>query len=149
MSIKGKRLLSVITYYTLIGLAIAMAVGFIFAMGMRVFPLWAKVVYIAWAGVVIGTLIFDIYCTANNRYKFVSGMMVYVLSVLCVAVSVIIYLMYTTRTGLAMNIAGIFTLSAALSYAVSLFMVAAFIVGESLIEHNTSAKELKQRGVRE
>ena len=44
---------------------------------------------------------------------------------------------------------GEITLSAALSYAVTLFMIAAFIVGESLIEHNTSAKELKQRGVRE
>ena len=149
MSVKGKRLLSVITYYTLIGLAIAMSLGFVIALAMRVFPLWAKVVYFAWAGVVIGTLIFDIYCTANNRYKFISGITVYVLSVLCVAVSVIIYLMYTTKTGLAIDISGIFTLSAALSYAVSLFMIAAFIVGESLIEHNTSAKALKQQGVRE
>lgn len=149
MSVKGKRLLSVITYYTLIGLAIAMAVGFIFALAIRVFPMWAKIVYIAWAAVVIGTLVFDIYCTSNNRFKFISGMIVYVLSVLCVAVSVILYLMYTTKTGLAIDIVGIFTLSAALSYAVSLFMIAAFIVGESLIEHNTSAKALKQQGVRE
>ena len=59
MSVKGKRILSVITYYTLIGLALAMSVGFIFALSIRVFPLWAKIVYIAWAGIVIGTLIFS------------------------------------------------------------------------------------------
>lgn len=149
MEVKGKRILSVITYYTLIGLAIALAVGFIFAMGMRVFPLWAKVVYIAWSGVVIATVIFDIYCTANNRYKFVSGMMVYVLSVLAVAMAVIVYLMYTTKTGLAIDIAGIFTLSAALSFLVTLFLIAEYLVGEALVEHNTSAKELKQRGVKQ
>lgn len=149
MEVKGKRILSVITYYTLVGLAIALAVGFIFAMSLRTFPLWAKIVYLAWAGCVIGAVIFDIVCTANNRMKFISGLIVYVLSLLAVAMAVIVYLIYTTRTGLAMDIAGIFTLSAALSFLVTLFMIAEFIVGESLIEHNTSAKELKQRGVRQ
>lgn len=149
MEVKGKRILSVITYYTLIGLAIAMAVGFIFALALRTFPMWAKVVYMAWAGVVIATIIFDVVCTANNRMKFISGLMVYVLSVCAVAVSVLLYLIYTTRAGLPFDISGMFTLTVALSYGVTVFMIAEYIVGEALIEHNTSAKALRQRGIKE
>lgn len=149
MQVKGKRILSVLTYYTLIGLALALTVGFIFALSFRTFPMWAKIIYYIWAGVVIGTIIFDIVCTANNRMKFVSGLIIYILSVCAVAVSVLVYLIYTTRAGLPIDISGIFTLTVALSYAVTLFMIAEYIVGESLIEHNTSAKELKERGIKQ
>ena len=149
MEVKSKRILSVITYYTLIALALAMTVGFIFALIFRDFPMWAKIIYFVWAGVVIATIIFDIVCTANNSMKFISGLIVYVLSVCAVAVSVIIYLIYTTRTGLTLDMGPAFMLITSLSYATTLFMIAEFIVGEALIEHNTSAKALRQRGVRE
>jgi len=149
MQVKGKRILSVMTYYTLIVLALAMAVGFIFALAFRTFPTWAKIVYFAWAGVVIGTIIFDVVCTSSNRMKFISGVMVYVLSVAAIVMAVIIYMMYTTRTGLPIDLTFVFTLTTTLSLATTLFMIAEYIVGEALIEHNTSAKSLKSRGIKQ
>lgn len=149
MQVKGKRILSVMTYYTLIVLALAMAVGFIFALAFRTFPTWAKIVYFAWAGVVIGTIIFDIICTSSNKMKFISGIMVYVLSVTAIVMAVIIYMMYTTRTGLPMDLSFVFTLTTALSLATTLFMIAEYVVGEALIEHNTSAQALKSRGIKQ
>lgn len=149
MEVKEKRILSKITYYALIVLTLVMAVAFIFALSYRVFPAWAKVVYFIWAGVVIATVIFDVMCTCSERMKFIAGVVVFVLSLAAVAMSIIIYLMYTTRIGLAMDLSPVFTLIVALSYATSLFLIAQFIVGESLIEHKTSAESLKQRGVRQ
>lgn len=149
MDIRGKRILSVLTYYTLIGLSLALAVAFIFALVYRTYPMWAEVIYFIWAGVVIGTIIFDIYSTSNNRYKFISGMLVYVLSLACIAMAVILYLLNTTRLGLPIDFNPPFMLITALSIATTLFMIAEYVVGEALVEHNTSAKELKQHGVRQ
>ena len=149
MEIKGKRLLSVITYYTLVGLALAMAVAFILALSFRTYPGWAKVVYFAWGGVVIGTVIFDIICTSRNKMKYVAGIMVYVLSVLAVVMSVLLYMINTTRMGLGIDLRPVFTLVTALSYLTTVLMIAEYLVGESLIEHNTSAKALKSRGVKQ
>ncbi|MBQ8430474.1 MAG: hypothetical protein IJX26_00810 [Clostridia bacterium] len=149
MDIKGKRILSVICYYTLIGLSISMAVAFIFALSFRTYPMWAKVIYYIWGGVAIATIIFDICCTAMNKRKFISGMLVYVLSVASIAMAIILYLINTTKTGLPLDFSPMFTLITVLSFAVSLFMIAQFIVGESTVEHNTSAKSLKQRGIKE
>jgi len=149
MQVKGKRILSVLTYYTLIGLALALAVGFLFALIFRDYPMWAEVIYFIWGGVVIATVIFDIVCTATNHMKFVSGIMVYVLSVLSIIVPVLLYLMNTTKLGLGMTFGPVFILITSLSLLTSLFLIAEFVVGEALIEHNTAATELKQRGVRQ
>lgn len=149
MEIKEKRILSIICFYTLITLTILMAGGFIVAMAIRTFPLWAKVVYITWAGLVIATVIFDIVCTATNSMKMISGLIIYILTILAIAMSVIVYLVYTTRNGLATDINFVYILAVAMSYATSLFMIAEFITGENLIEHNTSAKSLRQKGIKE
>lgn len=149
MDIKEKRILSIICFYTLIALSILMAGGFIVALAFRTFPLWAKVVYITWAGLVIATVIFDIVCTATNSMKFISGLLTYVLTILAIAMSIIVYLVYTTRSGLSTDINSVYMLAVAMSYATSLFMIAEFITGENLIEHNTSAKSLKQKGIKE
>lgn len=149
MEVKEKRILSIICFYTLIGLAILMAGGFVVALAFRTFPLWAKIVYITWAGLVIATVIFDIVCTATNSMKFISGLMIYVLSMLAIAMSVVVYLIYTTRTGLQVDINSVYMLAVAMSYATSLFLIAEFIVGENLIEHNTTQKSLRQKGIKE
>lgn len=149
MEVKGKRILSIVTYYTLIGLALALTLGFVLALFFRAYPTWAKIIYYIWAGVVAGAIIFDIVCTATNRMKYISGFIIYVLSICAVAVAVIIYLIYTTRLGLGITLSPAFTLITALSFATTIFMIAEYIVGEALIEHNTSAKSLKQRGIKE
>lgn len=148
MSIRAKKLLLIITYYTLIGLAIIMAGGFVLALAFRAYPFWAKIIYYIWAGVVIATIIFDIVCTATNRMKFISGMIIYVLSLSAIAMSVIIYLVNTTRTGLGTDLGPVFNLVTALSYATTLFMIAEYIVGEFLIDSDVASAE-RQRRIKE
>lgn len=149
MDIKAKKILSIITYYTLIALTFILAGAFVLALAFRTYPFWAKLIYFVWAGVLVGTVIFDIICTSTNRMKFVSGLLVYVLSVGAIAVSIILYLINTTRTGLAFDFSPVFILITALSYATSLFMIAEYVVGEAIIEHETTVKVVRQRGIKE
>ena len=146
MTVKGKKILSIITYYTLFGIAILMAAMSILFVINRALPLWAKVLYVLWSCVVIGTLIFDVVCTSTKRMKFISGILVYVLSIVSIIVTAILYL---TRAGLATGLTTtfmpIYTGVAALILSTSIYMIATFVVGEAVVEHKSALKSIKQK----
>lgn len=146
MSIKGKKILSIITYYTLFGIAIIMAgVSILYAVG-RALPMWAKVLYTLWSCAVIGTLIFDVICTSTRRMKFISGLIVYILSAVSVVVTAILYLTRAGFTaGLTTAFMPIFAGIAAIILSTSIYMIFTFIVGESVVEHATAIKSVRQK----
>lgn len=146
MSIKGKKILSLITYYTLFTMAIIMAALSILFVVNRALPMWSKVLYVIWSCAVIGTLIFDVVCTSARRMKFISGILVYVLSIVSVIVTAILYL---TRAGLATGLTAtfmpIYTGVAAVILSTSIYMIATFIVGEAVAEHKSALKSIKSK----
>lgn len=146
MSIKGKKILSIITYYTLFGIAVIMAAMSILYTITRALPMWAKVLYVLWACAVIGTLIFDIVCTSTKRMKFISGIIVYVLSIISVIVTAILYLVRAgLTTGLTTTFMPIYTGVAAIILSTSIYLIATFIVGESVVEHASAIKSVRQK----
>ena len=141
MSIRSKRTLSLIAYYTLFGIALIMAAMTILFTINRLVPAWATVLYVLWACAVIGTLIFDVVCTATRRMKFISGILVYVLSVVSIIVTAILYLVNAGLTaGLTTTFMPIYTGVAAVVLSTSIYMIATFIVGESVVEHASAIK---------
>ena len=145
MSVKGKKILSIITYYTLFIIAIVMACMAILYTVNRGLPMWAKVLYVLWACAVIGALIFDVVCTSTKRMKFISGIIVYILSVVSVIVTVILYLVRAgIVTGLTTAFMPIFAGTAAIILSTSVYLIATFIVGEAVVEHETARKSIKQ-----
>jgi hypothetical protein len=146
MSIRGKKILSLITYYTLFGIAILMAAMTILFVLNRVVPMWAKVLYVLWACAVIGTLIFDIVCTSTKRMKFISGIIIYVLSIVSIIVTAILYLVSASLTaGLTAVFMPVFTGIAAVVLSTTIYMIATFIVGESVVEHKSALKSIKEK----
>ena len=101
MSVRDKRILSTIVYYTLIALALVNVGFFIFALVVKDVVMWAKVIYFIWSGLVIGVLIFDIICTSSHEAKAISGWIVYILSVLAVIMAVILYFIHAGADGIA------------------------------------------------
>lgn len=145
MSIKSKKILSILSYYTLAVLAFIMAVLTIMYVVNRDVPTWASILYIFWAVIVIGTLIFDIICTSLRHMKFISGIIVYILSVVSIIVTVILYLVRAgLATGLTTTFMPIYIGVAALIMSTTLYMIATYIVGESLVEHTSALKSIKQ-----
>ncbi|MBQ3502140.1 MAG: hypothetical protein IJA72_00540 [Clostridia bacterium] len=144
MSVKGKKILSIITYYTLFAIAVIMAAVSILYSVTRALPMWAKVLYILWACVVIGSLIFDVVCTSTKRMKFISGIIVYVLSIVSVIVTALLYLTNAGLTaGLTAVFMPIFTGMAAIILSTSLYLIFTFIVGEAVVEHATVGKSTR------
>lgn len=146
MSVKSKKILSLITYYTLFGIAILMAAMTILFVLNRVVPMWAKVLYVLWACVVIGTLIFDVICTTTKRMKFLSGIIIYVLSIVSIIVTAILYLVSSSLTaGLTAVFMPVFTGIAAVVLSTTIYMIATFVVGESVVEHKSALKSMKEK----
>lgn len=146
MTIKGKKILSIISYYTLFGIAALMAALAILFVLNRVMPMWAKVLYTLWSCTVIGALIFDVVCTATRRMKFISGIIVYVLSIASIVVTAILYLTSASLTsGLTAVFMPVFTGVSAIILSTTIYMIATFIVGESVVEHKSALKNIKDK----
>ncbi len=145
MGVENKRKLATIVYYTLAVLTVAFSIFFGYALFVRNVAMWAKVVYFIWLAVVIGAVVFDIICTTNNEGKTIVGLIVYVLSILAIVMAAILYVMNTTRTGLAIDFFNLFISVSILSLITTGFLIATWCVGESLVEHRTAAKEIKNQ----
>ena len=146
MSVKGKKILSIITYYTLFGIAVLMAAMTVLFVINRLVPAWAKVLYVLWACAVVGTLIFDIVCTSRKRMKFISGILVYVLSIISIIVTAILYLVSAgLTTGLTSIFMPVYVGIAAVVLSTTIYMIATFIVGEAVVEHKSALKSMKEK----
>lgn len=146
MKISNKKILSIITYYTLFGIGLIMACLSIIYILNRTIPTWAKVIYVVWTCGVVGVLIYDVVCTSLSRMKFISGLIVYSLSVASVIVTSILYL--TQSTGLKLGLTEMFVPTfigiASLILSTTIYMIATYIVGESVAEHSSALKNINK-----
>ena len=145
MSIENKKLMSIVVYYTLAILALASAGFFIYALVVKDVVMWAEIVYFVWSGFVIATVIYDLYCTSTGENKRITAWLVYILSVLAVVMACILYFLNTTATGLLADFLPLFTSVSILSLMTSGYLIATWCVGESLVEHNVSEREINDR----
>lgn len=146
MNINGKKILSIITYYTLFAIAIVMAASTIVYTGNRGLPTWASILYILWSCVVIGVLIFDIVCTSTKRMKFIAGIIVYVLSIVAIIVTAVLYLVNAgLTTGLTSIFMPIYVGTATLVLSTTIYMIATYIVGEAVVEHASAMKSISRK----
>ena len=142
MSVNGKRILSNITYYTLAILTLIASAFFIYCLSVKDVAGWARVIYYIWTAVVIGVIIFDVICTNSGEGKFISGIIVYVLSVLAVAMACILYFTNSGMAGLATEFFNLFISVSLISLITTGFLIGTWAVGESKVEHTTTEIEL-------
>lgn len=142
MSVSNKKLLSTIVYYTLIVLSILNAGFFIYALMVKDVAMWAKVIYIIWSVVVIAVAIYDMICTRARKSKFVSGLIIYVLSILAVVMACILYFINSGVDGLATDFYNIFLSVSILSLMTTGYLIASWCVGEAKVEHDSATDEL-------
>ena len=148
MSIDNKRKLSRLVYFTLAVLAILNAGFFVYAVFAQGLVMWARIVYIVWSALVIAVVIYDIICTKNQDGKQSSGFFIYILSLLAVIMSCILYFMNVGVAGLATEFFNLFISVSILSLMTTGYLIATWCVGESLVEHTTSQDEMREKANR-
>lgn len=144
MSVDSKRKLSKLVYFTLLVLTVLNAAFFIYAVFSQGLPMWARVVYVIWSAVVIIVAIYDMLCTRNQDGKQVTGYLVYILAILAVAMSCILYFMNVGVQGIATDFFHLFVSVSIVSLMTTGYLIATWCVGEALVEHTTVQDKMKQ-----
>lgn len=135
MDIISKKLLNTIVYYTLVVLAIASAGFFVFALMVKDIPLWAKVIYYIWVGLLVGAVIFDIVCTVMRGGKNLSGLIIYILSIMAVGMVIVLYCINATKTGLPVDFFNLYLSISIISLMTTGYTIATWCVGDKMVKN--------------
>ena len=145
MSVSNKKMISTIVYFTLAVLSLLSAAFFIYTISVREVVAWARVIYYVWAALVILTIILDIMFSRSGENKVVTGIAVYVISLLALAMTCILYFVNSGFTMLLTEMFILFTSVSFVSLLVTGFMIATWVVGEAMVEHATADKQIEER----
>ena len=145
MSVNNKRWLSNIVYYTLAILALLASAFFVYCLSVNAIALWAKIVYFVWAGLVIGVIIFDVICTTTGESKQIAGLIIYILSLLALAMACILYFINSGMGGFASEFYHLFFSVSFISLMTTGFMIATWVVGQTRVESEVDDKERKEK----
>ena len=145
MSVNNKRWLSNIVYYTLAILALLASAFFVYCLVVNAVAMWAKIIYFVWAGLVIGAVIFDVICTTTGESKQISGLIIYVLSLMALAMACILYFINTGMGGFASQYFNLFISISFISLLATGFLIATWVVGQSRVENEVDDKERRER----
>lgn len=137
MEFQGKRVLLQMVYYTLIGLLLAVSVTFMIFLAISDIMLYSKIGYFILTSLFVLLMVFDIICTNINKMKFISGLILYVLTVLTVVMAFVVYAMNTTNGLIPTDTVNVFITLIAMSFGIAVIDILIFSVGEKFVEYNT------------
>jgi len=128
-----KRTLQMVTYYTLIGAMLAFEIFFMITLAGASLANWERVVYYIIAIALIIAVIYDVICTMMNRQKYISGFVIYVITIVTVVISLIIFALNSGNGRLLIDISEKFFRLILFSYIINALAIAIFCTGEKLI----------------
>lgn len=134
MQIDQKKVLLNITYYTLIGLSLLTSALFILKVAFGNFPMYIKIIYFIWSGLLILYIAFDVFCTIKRVLKFVSGIILFVLALICVIMAVDVFFMQGVSFRAVTNLEVTYFINMSLSFLPVYLSFFAFIFGEKIVE---------------
>lgn len=134
MQIDQKKVLLNITYYTLIGLSLLTSALFILKVAFANFPMYIKIIYFIWSGLLILYIAFDVFCTIRRVLKFVSGIILFVLALICVIMAVDVFFMQGVSFRAVTNLEVTYFINMSLSFLPVYLSFFAFIFGEKIVE---------------
>lgn len=122
------------TYYALASIIMLLGVIFMIYLSTQTVPLYAKICFWILADAIIGVVIFDIVCTNIKKFKFIAGIILYVLGLVTFTLSIIVYISLSTNLILTPVQLFPYLVLFVLSWTMTIFTIVLFTVGINLIE---------------
>ncbi len=91
MEISAKKVITNLFYYTTALLVLLFSVLFMVSMAGKGLAVYQSVVYYIWAALAIVVVLADVIATVMGRHKFIVGLCVYGLMILCVIAGFIMF----------------------------------------------------------
>ncbi len=133
METTGKKVLLILTYYTLMLAMLGLSVFLFITLPSDRLATWIRVVYYILIGLLIALVIFDIICTNTKMNKYISGFILYGLTIAHLVVSFILYTFFARNGIVPADVMDIFMLVLMVSWAINILTIVIYCVGEHLV----------------
>ena len=143
MLAKQKNILLAITYYTLATITICFSVLFMVFLASQTTALYQQIMYYILSSLVVLLVALDIIFTVIKSNKFVSGILIFVLTLVTICMGCVLYMLM--QVDFAIPTANLFSYIGmmALSYLTTIMLIVLFCVGESMITNSTRISKRK------
>lgn len=125
-------------YYSLIAVMVAFEVFFMITLASANMAVWEKVCYFILAGLLVAVIVYDIICTCLHTQKYISGFILFGITLAVVAISLIVMALNSANGRLLIDISERFFRIILFSYLINAFAVLIFCTGEKLIVNETN-----------
>lgn len=133
-----KKVLLNIVYYSLIAIMVAFEVFFMISLANATMAVWEKVCYFILAGLLVGVVAYDIICTCLHTQKYISGLILYVITACVAVLSLVVMALNSANGRLLLDISERFFRLILISYLINAFAIIIYCVGEKLVVHTTN-----------
>lgn len=133
-----KKVLLIVVYYSLIAVMVAFEVFFMITLASANMAVWEKVCYFILAGLLVAVIVYDIICTCLHTQKYISGFILFGITLAVVAISLIVMALNSANGRLLIDISERFFRIILFSYLINAFAVLIFCTGEKLIVNETN-----------
>lgn len=133
-----KKVLLNIVYYSLIAVMIAFVVFFMITLSNASMAEWERVCYYILAVALVLVVIYDIICTNRRTQKYTAGLILYIVTMLVVILSLIVFALNSTNGRLLIDISERFNRIILFSYLINALAVLIFITGQKQVQNVTN-----------
>ena len=133
-----KKVLLNIVYYSLIAVMVAFVVFFMITLSNASMAEWERVCYYILAAALVLVVIYDIICTNRRTQKYTVGLVLYVVTMLVVILSLIVFALNSTNGRLLIDISERFNRIILFSYLINALAVLIFITGQKQVQNVTN-----------
>lgn len=138
MDTNGKRILLNIAYFATEMLTMIFCVLFMITMTMRGVATYQQVVYYIWSILLILTIVLDIIALKIHSLKFIVGLIIAGIALLCLVMGVIVYAGMNTGGVIPYFAGERFAIVIAFSVSLTILSIVVFCIGQHLIELKNS-----------
>lgn len=133
MEASAKKRLMSMTYFGLIAVMVALVIFFFVTLGSASMADWEKVILYILIGLITLATVYDIICTFMRKDKFIVGVIIFILTLVLVAVSLIILAINSANGRLLIDITEKFFRIIMFANIINILGIIVFCVGEGLI----------------
>jgi hypothetical protein len=128
-----KKVLLNTVYYSLIAVMVAFVVYMFITLGNASMAMWERICLYVLVGLLVAVVVYDIICTYRQSGKYIAGFILYVVTLLVVILSLIIFALNSTDGRLLVDISERFNRIILFVYLINALAVLVYITGEKLI----------------
>lgn len=140
MDFDKKKVLLNIVYYSTIAVMVAFVVFLFLSLAGANLATWEKIMFYILVGALAGVVAYDVVCTCIHNEKYISGLILYVITMLVIVFTLIVFALNSGSIRLFIDISERFFRLILLTYIINALAVVIYCVGQNLIKIDSDRK---------